>query len=184
MAKGFKTGGRRKGSKNKPKELVLDPTQRAATAGNARVHTKILPALNITPLDVMLENMHWAWNEANDIERRITGDQDATPETKSEALKAVMRLRDRAQSYAVQAAPYVHPKLQVVAPPPKQEEVAVVEVDPMREHLEEMAKFFGLSQQTGRLHDCGLQSSPVPACSFLKRFCLLAAFHVTQLLFA
>ena len=74
MAKGFKTGGRKKGSKNKPKDLVLTSTQRAATAGNARVHAKVIPALKVTPLDVMLENMHWAWDKANYLERHIIQD--------------------------------------------------------------------------------------------------------------
>ena len=77
MAKGFKSGGRQKGSKNKAKELVASSTQRAATAGNARVHATVIPALKLTPLEMMLANMEWAWNKANDIETRIAEDSHA-----------------------------------------------------------------------------------------------------------
>jgi hypothetical protein len=143
MAKGFKTGGRKKGSKNKPRELAVSVTERAATAGNARVHAKLIPALTVPPLEVMLENMNWAWNEANDLERGVTGDPNVAPEIRLHALKEIARFRDRAQSYAVKAAPYVHPRLHTVAPPLKAE-TEVVEVDPLREHLEEMAKVFRL----------------------------------------
>jgi hypothetical protein len=149
MAKGFKTGGRKKGSKNKPKELVVSSSQRAATAGNARVHANLIPTLKITPLDVMLENMNWAWDKANDLEH-IIQDSNTSLETKLDALKEMVRLRDRAQCYAEKAAPYVHPKLHAVAPPPKQEEAAGVEVDPLREHLEEMARVFRLKIANGK----------------------------------
>jgi hypothetical protein len=99
---------------------------------------------------VMLQNMIWAWSEANDIERRVTTDVDATPEIKSEVLKAVIRLRDRAQAYAEKAAPYMHPKLHAVAPTLVREETEAVEVDPLREHLKEMAKFFNLPAPNGK----------------------------------
>jgi hypothetical protein len=149
MAKGFKTGGRKKGSKNKPRELAVSFTERAATAGNARVHAKVIPALTVTPLEIMLENMNWAWDKANDLEH-IIQDSNTSLETKLDALKEMVRLRDRAQCYAEKAAPYVHPKLHAVAPPPKQEEAAEVEVDPLREHLEEMAKVFRLKLTNGK----------------------------------
>ena len=37
-------------------------------------------------------------------------------ETKRDAFKELVRLRDRAQAYAEKAAPYVHPTLHAVAP--------------------------------------------------------------------
>ena len=92
MAKGFKSGGRQKGSKNKANELVVTSIQRAATAGNARVHAKVLH-LKLTPLEVMLANMNWAWNQANDIQRHIIKDSNATPEIKLDAFKEMLRLR-------------------------------------------------------------------------------------------
>ena len=74
----------------------------------------------------------------------------------------MVRLRDRAQSYAVKAAPYVHPKLHAVAPVPKAG-AEVVEVDPLREHLEEMAQFLRLKSTK------------------IMRVLLIAAFAVTAL---
>jgi hypothetical protein len=148
MAKGFKSGGRQKGSKNKANELVVTSIQRAATAGNARVHAKVLH-LKLTPLEVMLANMNWAWNQANDIQRHIIKDSNATPEIKLDAFKEMLRLRDRVQSYAEKAAPYVHPKLDAVAPATVQEDTALIEVDPLREHLTEMAQFFNIAVPKG-----------------------------------
>jgi hypothetical protein len=55
-----------------------------------------------------------------------------------------------AQSYAVQAASYVHPKLHAVAPTAVQDETIPVEVGPLREHLEEMAKIFRLKCSSGK----------------------------------
>jgi hypothetical protein len=150
MAKGYKTGGRKKGSKNKPRELVVSFTERAATAGNARVHAKVIPTLKLTPLEVMLENMNWAWDKANDLERHIIDGSDAALEIKLDAFKEMVRLRDRAQAYAEKAAPYVHPKLQAVAPAAVQKKRDLIEVDPLREHLEEMAKFFRLKLTNGK----------------------------------
>jgi hypothetical protein len=126
MAKGFKTGGRKKGSKNKPKELTLTPSARAATAGNAKVHAKIIPALKLTPLDIMLANMNLASSEVIDMEAYI------------------------AQAYARAAAPFVHPKLQSAAPAPEQEMPnPLLEADPLREHIEEMAKVFRIKSTNG-----------------------------------
>ena len=148
MAKGFKSGGRQKGSKNKSKELVPASAQRAATAGNSRVHAKVIPALKLTPLEVMLANMEWALSKAIDVERLITQDPNATRQVRLAVLMEVLRLRDRVQSYAEKAAPYVHPKLHAVASAPNQEEKVVAEVDPLREHLEEMAKFFRIEARS------------------------------------
>src|SRR5262245_42337937 len=140
MAKGFKSGGRQKGSKNKPKELMATSIERAAAAGNARAHAKVLPVLKLTPLEVMLANMEWAWNEATDMQKRIAEYANCSPETKLEAFREMVWLRDRAQSYARMAAPYVHPKLQAVAL--VQEDIPQVEVDPLREHIKEFAEHF------------------------------------------
>ena len=89
MARGFKSGGRQKGSRNKPKELVLNSTQRAATAGNARVHAKVIPALKLTPLEMMLANMEWAWDEAAVMLKDITRDPNISGEAKLEAYKVI-----------------------------------------------------------------------------------------------
>jgi hypothetical protein len=133
----------------KPKQLMLPAAQRAAIAGNARVHAKIIRALKLTPLDMMLANMNLAWREVNEMEAYIASNPDAAPAARLESFKHLLRLRDRVQAYAVKAAPYVHPKLHAVAPT-VQEQTARVEVDPLREHLEEMAKVFRLKCSSGK----------------------------------
>jgi hypothetical protein len=136
MAKGFKTGGRQKGTPNKPKELMLTPAERGAIAGNARVHAKIIPALTFTPLDMMLANMNLAWAAVNDMEAYITSHSEAPPMARLESFKQLLALRDRAQAYARAAAPYVHPKLQAAAATPEEERSnPLFEADSLREHM-------------------------------------------------
>jgi hypothetical protein len=149
MAKGFKSGGRQTGSKNKPKELMVTSIERAAVAGNARVQAKVIPTLKLTPLEMMLANMEWAWDEAAVMLKDITRDPNISGEAKLEAYKELLRLRDRVQRYAEKAAPYVHPKLHAVAPTAAPEETDQVEVDPLREHIREMARHFNLAVPNG-----------------------------------
>jgi hypothetical protein len=108
------------------------------------VHAKVIPALKLTPLDMMLANMQWAMNEANELERRMS--EHSVPEIALAAFKELARIRDRAQSYAVRAAPYVHPRVLAVNPAPEPERPDPLwEADPLREHMDEMAKSFGLN---------------------------------------
>jgi hypothetical protein len=91
MATGKKTGGRRKGTPNK-----ATAERQAAVAATGR-----------TPLDVMLNNMRWADQEA-----------DRLLATGSEALetnRAVLQLKELACEWARDAAPYVHPRLAAIA---------------------------------------------------------------------
>jgi hypothetical protein len=83
--KGKKTGGRGKGTPNK-----------ATLAKQARLAKYESGAIEpgCEPLDVMLDNMRWALEEAR---------------TESDPAKA-LRLRTYAQTCASDAAPYLHPR--------------------------------------------------------------------------
>lgn len=82
-----------------------------------------LVATRRSPLDVMLRNM-WFWDEAaqNMEQRLMTQMQDmeeqGIDEEKIEAMKELLKnnliARDKAQECAVDAAPYVHAKFQSV----------------------------------------------------------------------
>jgi hypothetical protein len=87
--KGKKTGGRLKGTPNK-----------ATLAKQARLAKYESGAIGqgCEPLDVMLDNMRWALEEAR---------------TEPDPAK-VLRLRTYAQTCASDAAPYLHPRLATV----------------------------------------------------------------------
>jgi hypothetical protein len=60
-----------------------------------------------TPLEVMLDNMHFAMDEAGKaLEKILNADQKDMDD-----FKALVRLRMIAQECAKDAAPYIHPKL-------------------------------------------------------------------------
>lgn len=101
MAKGAKTGGRQKGSKNK------------ATVAKETFTMKIVKdakADGIMPLDVMLDNMRFAFAQASELIANMVGDEKPSPDD----FKQLVRLRAMAQSFASDAAPYLHPKLSSV----------------------------------------------------------------------
>ncbi len=93
-----------------------------------------------SPLDVMMRNM-WFWDEhAQTLEQRIRVAMDdlAKPEDNAEEsaaklaaakdlLKNFLSARQNAQSCAVDAAPYVHPRLQAITLKKKTEKTIIVE---------------------------------------------------------
>jgi hypothetical protein len=100
MAIGKKTGGRRKGTPNK---ASVERQLRVAESG-------------VTPLDVMLENMRWAHQEAAKILTKLLAPDAPTDSTEVlETVKTVLRLRELACEWARDAAPFVHPRLAAVA---------------------------------------------------------------------
>lgn len=145
MAKGYKTGGRQKGSRNKPKLVALPPPD-AQKRAEATVERIAAEPPKLSPLDIMLANMDWAWSKCAPVLMELAQDKTATPEVRLEALKEAQVLRDRVQAYAKDAAQYCHAKLHAVAPPAKAVG-DIVEIDPLREHLEEMARVFKLKLQ-------------------------------------
>jgi hypothetical protein len=88
--KGKKTGGRLKGTPNK---ATLAKQSRLAKYESGAIEP------GCEPLDVMLDNMRWALEEAR---------------AESDPAKA-LRLRTYAQTCASDAAPYLHPRLATVA---------------------------------------------------------------------
>lgn len=84
-----------------------------------------LAAKNEMPLDVMFDNMNFWRKSAESVTRRIEEFLDAvtaeggfTPESLDEINKLLRKLvefRDKAQGCAVDAAPYVHPRLTALA---------------------------------------------------------------------
>ena len=89
---------------------------------------------------------------ANRQSREVADAVAVTGETPLAYMMSVLRDQNAEQArrdeMAKSAAPYVHPKLHAVAPPKPENEV--VEVDPLREHLEEMAKVFRLKLTSGK----------------------------------
>lgn len=100
MAKGKKTGGRQKGSRNRAtvekENFTMKVVSKAVSDG-------------IMPLDVMLDNMRFAYSQAGQL---IASMVDGTPTPQE--FKELIRLRAMAQSFAADAAPYLHPKLSSV----------------------------------------------------------------------
>lgn len=137
--------GRPKGAKSKPRVPALPPPE-AFTRAEATVERIEAEPPKLSPLDIMLANMDWAWTKVAPVLMEIAEDKNNAPEVRLNAVKEAQLLRDRVQSYAKDAAQYCHAKLHAVAPPVKIAE-NVIEIDPLREHLEEMARVFRLKAQ-------------------------------------
>jgi hypothetical protein len=76
----------------------------------------IVAASGRTPLDVMLDNMRWADQEAAKILAKLLSPDAPTDTTELlETIKTLLRLRERAAEWAKDAAPYVHPRLAAIA---------------------------------------------------------------------
>ena len=93
-APGERRGGRQKGSRNK---ATVVRQEQVAASGK-------------TPLDVMLDNMRFADGQATELLAKFMGLEPGATEG-VELLKQVFQVRQVAQDYAKDAAPYVHPKL-------------------------------------------------------------------------
>jgi hypothetical protein len=94
-----KFGGSRPGA-GRPKGATTRRTQEIA----AKEFEKV------TPLEVMLANMRFAHERAEEVAKVVAGGS-ADPDT----LKELLRLRQMAQDCAKDAAPYMHPRLNAVA---------------------------------------------------------------------
>src|SRR6185436_4199728 len=94
-----KFGGSRPGA-GRPKGATTRWTQEIA----AKEFEKV------TPLEVMLANMRFAHERAEEVAKVVAGGS-ADPDT----LKELLRLRQMAQDCAKDAAPYMHPRLNAVA---------------------------------------------------------------------
>jgi hypothetical protein len=96
-------GGARKGAGRKP--------------GSANVKTRAIADKaaqeGITPLEVMLDNMRFAHNEAGALLAKLLSG-GAEPTEAFDALKELLRYRGMAQEAAKDAAPYLHPRLSSV----------------------------------------------------------------------
>ena len=95
---GERRGGRKRGTPNKK-------TQEAAAVAMARVRDVL--SSDQAPLDVMLANMRFALEAAN----AIADDIRAGGEVSVADFKRLVGMRETAQKFAADAAPYVHPKL-------------------------------------------------------------------------
>jgi hypothetical protein len=105
MAFGTKTGGRKKGTRNKATQEML-----------AKV-----AATGMTPHEIMIDNMRHAYAKALEVEASITSKlvegvdpADAFEVVFTEVNKAV-GYRQIAQECAKDAAPYSHPRLAAIA---------------------------------------------------------------------
>ncbi len=109
-AKNPKGAGRSQGSSNEIAPLSRVRAHEIIQTGNA-------------PLDIMLRNM-WFWDEhAANLQEQITetmqsmardGATDEQLEKAKKLLGGFLSAREKAQSCAVDAAPYVHPRLQSI----------------------------------------------------------------------
>lgn len=92
--------------------------------GSVSQRTKALRAISneaifkgITPLEVMLENMRWYYQKAEDLLMNILQAQKKKQLSEDHiiALAKVYQFRDYAQKAAADAAPFVHPRLSAVS---------------------------------------------------------------------
>lgn len=67
----------------------------------------------ITPLEVMLDNMRFAYQEAGGLLAKLLDSGASTPED-FDSLKELLKYRGMAQEAAKDAAPYIHAKLSSV----------------------------------------------------------------------
>jgi len=125
MALGKKTGGRKPGSRNKATQEML-----------AKV-----AATGMTPLQIMLDNMRHAYNNALEVEASITpklvdgtNPDDAFDVLLAEVEKAV-GYRQIAQECAKDAAPYSHPRLAAIEHSGEVEKREPVTIEQLREEI-------------------------------------------------
>lgn len=96
-------GGRKKGIANKRTIALREITDKAIAEGAA-------------PLEVMLKNMRFYDIEADKAFQQFLVSQGTMSDDEfATSLKNLAMLRDKAQMCAVDAAPYVHPKLAAIA---------------------------------------------------------------------
>lgn len=83
----------------------------------------------ISPLEVMLDNMRFAYSKALNAYRELLLLDPKTTKDYAEQAETLMRqcvtMRTAAGEYAKDAAPYVHPKLASIEYKPKDEENAL-----------------------------------------------------------
>ena len=103
MARGIKTGGRKKGSTNKSTALIRERTAKAIESLEE----------GLTPLEVMIDNMRFAHGAAEAILRRLVDEGAKMPEGFNE-FSQLLRFREIAQGAARDAARYVHPTIAAV----------------------------------------------------------------------
>ena len=87
MAKGAKTGGRKKGTPNKSTAAQLSLVEQSAKEG-------------VTPLDVMLRTMRHLWKDAEAIDEKTGNAQIINTDKAKEAM-----------AVAASAAPYCHARI-------------------------------------------------------------------------
>jgi hypothetical protein len=93
-------GGRKKGSLSKRTVALRAIADKALASG-------------ITPLEVMLDNMRFYYSEADDLLAKIVTNEKPTIQL-LEALNTLRSFRAEAEKCAVDAAPYMHPKLSTI----------------------------------------------------------------------
>jgi hypothetical protein len=93
-------GGKREGSGRKAGAV----TQRTREIAE-KAHE-----LGITPLEVMLDNMRFAHSEVGKL-MKVVKDADAVD---GDVMRGIIEMRDAAQKYAADAAPFVHARLAAV----------------------------------------------------------------------
>lgn len=111
-APGERRGGRQKGVPNKK---------------SAALQAKVAET-GMTPLDVMLDNMRFAYGEAGELLNNLLKVRVATGEDIDE-FKSMVRFRQIAQECAKDAAPYLHPRLAAVEHTGKDGGAIVVKFD-------------------------------------------------------
>ena len=101
-----KVGGRKKGTPNKATSLRREMQARKAREIEERARLN-----GMTPLDVMLDNMRWALEQARMLmEARATAEDGRTPDLVQIAAR-LDHLRAFAQRCARDAASFIHPQL-------------------------------------------------------------------------
>lgn len=132
-ASGRRGAGRPKGRGRNKKSSVV-PALDASTVSRTRAPADFRNGMaarsynsdgGVVPLQVMIENMRFAHSAATDLlvtikammadgvtsTVRIGADGVEIVDSILDVYKAMMRMRNVAQGYAVEAAPYMHPKL-------------------------------------------------------------------------
>ena len=118
------------------KLAITDQREQCEAAGVAVPFTT-----KLTPLQVMLANMEWAIKRAEEAAQKI--DRAEGIKDLVDAVKELARYRTLSQSFAKDAAPYVHSKLTATAPAPTDGEQAnVIDHEPYRGRFDHVLDVF------------------------------------------
>lgn len=125
-------GGARKGA-GRPRN-TLGPAKKLAKVSTIAISEELakrhIQITDITPLEVMLENMVWARDVGMEtLTKCVEAATQMDPHKAVDFFRETLRLRAISQECAQAAAPYIHPRLSAVVHTPEEIKPEVTEAN-------------------------------------------------------